>query len=162
MNKVSIITRAAQKAAAQPGGEDAIDLRRLEDFFKRRWHTIALVTAMTMLATLVVLFIITPKYTATAEILLDPPGQKTFGESILPEFSLETANVDSQISVLNSVNLLRHVVQRIELTKDDEFGRPPAPNILSSALNFLRNLDKIGAASTERPSSPDKYAIPDD
>ncbi|MCI4679541.1 polysaccharide biosynthesis tyrosine autokinase [Rhodoblastus acidophilus] len=135
-----------QSPAGAPSAEDALDLRRIQDFLKRRWTTIVAVTFMTMAATLVGLLTVKPLYTATAQILLDPAGHKAFGESILPEFSLETANIDSQISVLRSVTLLRHVVAAADLTRDPEFGRPHKPNILSRMINFLRGPDLGGAA----------------
>lgn len=144
-----------QSQPVAPQNEDAIDLRRIQDFLKRRWKTIVAVTIATMIATLAGLLMVKPRYTATAEILLDPAGHKAFGESILPEFSLETANVDSQISVLRSINLLRHVVEAAELTKDPEFAQPPKPNILSRIMNFVRSVDRWGAVTEPAEARPD-------
>jgi polysaccharide biosynthesis transport protein len=134
-----------------PYGEDALDLAGIRDFLKRRWRVIVSVTIAAMAATLVGLLMASPTYTATAEILLDPAGHKAQGDSILPGFSLDAANVDSQISVLRSINLLRHVVAAADLTRDPEFGQPPKPHILSRIVNFFRALDRWSAAPPAPP-----------
>lgn len=146
--------RFTDPAAGGVQGEDAVDLRLIRDFFKRRWKVILAVILATMTATLAFVLTVSPRYTATAEILLDPAGRKAFGESILPDFSLETANVDSQISVLRSVNLLRHAVEKLDLAHDSTFGQPPKPHILTRIMNVLRSLDHFGAQSPPPDADP--------
>src|SRR4051794_32537705 len=82
---------------------DAIDLRHLQDFFWRRWKLIIVTAAVVSALAFIVLLAVTPRYTGTAQVLLDPRKEKIFGaESIIPELSLDTGNVDSQISVIQS------------------------------------------------------------
>jgi polysaccharide biosynthesis transport protein len=107
-----------------------IDLRHLQDFFVRRWKLIAATTAVIALLTFLVLLAITPRYTGTAQVLLDPRKEKIFGtENVSPEFILDSSNVDSQISVIRSINMLRRVVEKLNLTQDAEFGRAASPGL---------------------------------
>jgi polysaccharide biosynthesis transport protein len=105
---------AALSELAPAPQSDAIDLRHLQDFLSRRWKLI-LTTALVIAAvTYVVLLAVTPRYTATAQVLLEPRKEKIFGaENIIRELSPETGNVDSKISVIRSINVLRRVVENL-------------------------------------------------
>ena len=97
---------------------DAIDLRQIQDFLSRRWKLILSTAAIVAAATYIALLAVTPRYTATVQVLLDPGNQKLLGAvNIVPELSLENANVDSQLSVISSINLLRRVVEQTKLTQ---------------------------------------------
>jgi polysaccharide biosynthesis transport protein len=105
---------AALNELAPAPQSDAIDLRHPQDFFFPRWKLI-LTTALVIAAvTYVVLLAVTPRYTATAQVLLEPRKEKIFGaENIIRELSPETGNVDSKISVIRSINVLRRVVENL-------------------------------------------------
>jgi exopolysaccharide transport family protein len=117
---------------------DAIDLRQVQDFFWRRWKLIAAAAATVMVLAFLLLLTITPRYTATAQVLLEPRKEKIFGaESILPDLNLENGNVDSQVSVIQSINLLRRVVEKEKLTQDREFGLPRSEGLFASLLGLF-------------------------
>ncbi len=121
----------------------------------RRWKLIALTALTVTVATLVLLFTLTPKYTATAEVLLEPRKQSMFGaDSVLPELSLETGTVDSQISVITSFNLVQRVVEKYKLEKDEEFGTPDRPGLLESIMAA------IGIAKKAEPPETPEGSIP--
>jgi len=107
---------------------DAIDFRQIQDFFWRRWKLVLATTATVMILAFLVLLTLTPRYTATAQVLLEPRKEKIFGaETIVPELSIDNASVESQVSVIQSANLLRRVVEKEHLFQDPEFGyHPPA------------------------------------
>lgn len=167
MNKMSFPRKLSMSTPVQPQGDDEINLRLIQDFFTRRWSVMLAVTGLAMAVTLFGLLTVTPRYTATAELLLEPGGaQKAFGESILPEFSMESANIESQISVLRSVKLLDKVVRKIRLDQDPEFGEPPAQSLLTRAMNFVRRLELYGAdrpkaTPTSQNAPVDRLAIPE-
>jgi exopolysaccharide transport family protein len=139
------ITLAADRAEERQSG-DAIDLRHLQDFLWRRWKLIAATAIAVMAVTFVVLLTITPRYTATVQLILDPKKSQVFGaEAILPELNLDSGNVDSQISVIQSTNLLRHVVEKQKLTQDPEFGQRAAPGLFGLLTGWF---------------SPDNSAVP--
>ena len=65
-------------------------------------------------------------------MLLDPGNQKLLGAAnLIPELSLDSGNVDSQLSLIRSTNLLRHVVEATKLTQDPEFGAAVAPGLFA-------------------------------
>ncbi|OAI23613.1 hypothetical protein A1351_19590 [Methylosinus sp. R-45379] len=117
------ISKALTQVNSDGGESDAIDLRQLQDFFWRRWKVVVATAIVVMAVAFLALLMVTPRFTATAQILLEPRKEKIFGaEQILPELNLETSNVDSQVSVIQSINLLRRVVEKEKLTQDKEFG----------------------------------------
>ncbi|HMK90058.1 MAG TPA: polysaccharide biosynthesis tyrosine autokinase [Methylocystis sp.] len=119
---------------------EAVDLRQLQDFVWRRWKFILLVTFVVMVAALVVMLMIAPRYTATAMVLLEPRKEKIFGsDTVLPELNLETSNIESQLSVLQSTNLLRRVVEKEKLEDDAEFGGQSKEGFLDYVLGLLRS-----------------------
>ena len=138
-----------------PPEADGVDLRQLVDFLLRRWKLIAMTAVTVVAATLVLLFTLTPKYTATAEVLLEPKKQGMFGaDSVLPELSLETGTVDSQISVITSFSLLQRVAEKQKLEKDEEFGTPDKPGLFAALIEMM------GFASTPEVVEPQEGSIP--
>ena len=107
---------------------EGLDLRQLQDFVWRRWKLVVATALAVMVIAFFIILMVTPRYTATVQILLDPKKNEVFGaESLLPELNLDSGNVDSQISVIQSTNLLRHVVEQQKLTDDAEFGGAGKP-----------------------------------
>ncbi len=91
-----------------PPNVSGIDLRQFIVFFLCRWKLVAAPALTVILPTLVLLFTLMPKYTATAEVLLEPRNQSIFGaDGVLPKPNLESGSVDSQISVSTSFDLLQ-------------------------------------------------------
>ena len=141
-------------------GGDAIDLRQLQDFFSRRWKIIVMTAIGVVAVTFLILLTITPRYTATVQILLDPKKNQVFGaEAIMPELNLDSGNVDSQISVIQSTNLLRHVVEKQKLTDDAEFGGPGKPGLFALLLGWFSSGEAVApvvaAAKTDDAMSPE-------
>ena len=138
---------------------DAIDLRQLQDFFWRRWKLILAAAAAVMALAFLVLLTIAPRYTATAQVLLEPRKEKIFGaDNILPELNLETGNVDSQLSVIQSINLLRRVVEKEKLTADAEFGQAASRRSAQSSPWPVH----LGRRPADRPRNKPDGAIPPD
>jgi polysaccharide biosynthesis transport protein len=135
-----------------------IDLRHLQDFFVRRWKLIAATTAVIALLTFLVLLAITPRYTGTAQVLLDPRKEKIFGtENVTPEFILDTSNVDSQISVIRSINMLRRIVEKLNLKEDAEFGRTPSSGLFGFFGSWFSSHPTV-----DQPAPPKSEEIPAD
>ena len=124
--------------AAPAAESDAIDLRQVQDFFWRRWKLILSTAAVIAVVTYIALLAVTPRYTATAQVLLDPNKQKLLGaNSIMSELSLDSGNVDSQLSLIRSTNLLRRVVDNTKLTQDVEFGVAVTPGLFSLLTSWF-------------------------
>src|ERR1700683_3598262 len=137
---------------------DAIDLRHVQDFFSRRWRMVLATAAVVGVMTYLALLAVTPRYTGTAQVLFDPQKDKLFGaQSIIPELSLDPGNVDSQISVISSINLLRRVVEKTNLSQDVEFGQAAAPGLLSLLITWF----STKSAVVPKPSQTDGEIPPD-
>lgn len=146
----------AEPSAAPAAASDAIDLRQVQDFFWRRWQLILATAAVITVVTFIVLLAVTPRYTATAQVLLDPGNQKLLGAAnLVPELSLDSSNVDSQVSLIRSTNLLRRVVDATKLAQDAEFGAAGRPGLFSLLTSWFSK--KPEADSNAAPGSSDAF-----
>ena len=142
----------------QEPASDAIDLRQVQDFFWRRWKLILSTAAVVAAVTYIALLVVTPRYTAAAQVLLDPGNQKLLGAAnLIPELSLDSGNVDSQLSLIRSTNLLRRVVEQTKLTQDPEFGASVQPGLYSLLVSWLSPKQ-----DAEPKAAPSSDAIPPD
>ncbi len=147
-----MLMRRYVRAPAEAGWEEAegrTEFRNVLYFFRRRWPIIALAVAlMTVLATAFVA-VVTPVYTASSQILLTPPRDRTVGvDGTLVESAVDPAAVDTQISLLQSAALLRRVVDSERLTEDPEFSAPQSPGLIGRLLGRQRSDETVndGAA----------------
>ena len=101
---------------ARTDDSEKIDLHHIIDFLLRRWLVI-LVTALTVVAlATVVAFTLTPKYTSSAVILLDPASRKNLGVNFPGvDEQADAAMVSSQIAILTSLNFLGRVAEQEKL-----------------------------------------------
>nr|WP_294548966.1 polysaccharide biosynthesis tyrosine autokinase [uncultured Rhodopila sp.] len=105
---------------------EEFDLRQFINFFWRKWKFIASVTVAVLIVVIMFLATATPRYTASAELLLDPNVDKTPGtESLFNALTLDQTVVDSQVAVMRSNILLQRVVKSQKLVADPEFGVGP-------------------------------------
>lgn len=121
------------------GDLDRLDLDEIKRFLKRRWKLI--LGAMCGAVVLAVIFcmLVTPIYTATSQILLDPRKQHVFGqEAVTPDAALDSSIVDSQIPIILSTKLLAKVVARENLVDDPEFAAPARQGLLDRIFGLFR------------------------
>ena len=90
--------------------------------WRRRWvigGTVLLVTSIAVL----VAFQVTPRYTATAEVLVDPRERNVADvEAVLAGLSSDASTIDSQIQVIRSRSLADRVIRQLGLQDDPEFN----------------------------------------
>lgn len=144
--------------------DDRIDLHQILDFLVRRRLLIGFIAVVTMALSLGSAFLMTPRYTSTAEILLDQASRSALGAELsgMDATSMAAAsNIENQISIIESLNLLRRVVEKEGLVNDPEFGTQ-APR--TSWRTLLSGLFAGPAATVEEKLPPDPGAsgIPDD
>ena len=119
---------------------------------RRRWLIVATTLAF-IAAALAFLMLVTPRYTATATILIDlrrssvAEGDSNQPKSTTP--SSDDATVNSQVVLLQSDAVLRRVVDTLHLDTDPEFGG--RSSILAPIKRFL----------TVRPNSPSGQSAED-
>ncbi len=118
---------------------DRLDLEELRHFVGRRWPLVAGMAGGCALLALAVCLALRPTYTATSQVLLDPHRQHVFGvEAVQPDAALDSAIVDSQISILTSTRLLAKVVTKENLAADPEFAGTGKVGLLARLLALVR------------------------
>jgi succinoglycan biosynthesis transport protein ExoP len=118
--------RVVDSGALTPAARAApeLDLRIL---WRRRWW-IAASVAGSLLIAFVADLLITPKYRATAQILIAPVDLRVIEKDVMPLAQTADANViqvESETRVLTSDKVLLRVVEGEQLASDPEFRGPP-------------------------------------
>ncbi|MDQ0350009.1 GumC family protein [Ancylobacter vacuolatus] len=144
--------------------DDRIDLHQIMDFLVRRRLLIGFIAVMTMALALGSAFLLTPRYTSTAEILLDQASRSALGTELSgmdANSMAAAANIENQISIIESLNLLRRVVEKEGLVNDPEFGTQASGRSWSTA--FWSLFGGTPATVEEKlPAGPGASSIPDD
>jgi exopolysaccharide transport family protein len=137
-------------AASTPDVMDnyTLHLRESLRVLKRRRWIILATTLAVVAAALTFVICVTPRYTATATVLIDPRRSSVAeGDNSQPKVttaSSEDATVNSQAVLLQSDAVLRRVVDTLNLANDPEFGNR------SSLLGSVKGLF---TAQAEPPSA---------
>jgi polysaccharide biosynthesis transport protein len=109
------------------------DIKR---FIKRYAKTILVATLLGMLIAGAYVFTAVPLYTAHTQIIIDPSLPQAMQQSHQDGmFSIDNAQVDSQIEVLRSEKIASAVVKQLKLEQKPEFG-PGKPSLLSRILSL--------------------------
>src|SRR5262249_27888703 len=127
---------------------DSVEERSLPPLFDvgALWVTlwqrrlVVLVTAGAVFAlALAYLAVTTPTYTATASVLIDPRDMRATNlNDVLPGIGSDSAAIASQISILESEDLLGAVMDDLQLANDPEFA---GSGLLSQVLSFFSGSD---------------------
>ncbi len=106
--------------------DSSVDLHGLmETIVRRRWTIIASVVVFTALA-YAALSVISPRYSATARIFIDPRPQRTVDNEVVQQGTgADMALIDSQIELIQSEAVLGRVVKDNDLAVDPEFVTEP-------------------------------------
>ena len=152
--------RPVQTASA---AAEEFDLREFLNFFWRKWRFIAGVTAAVLVVVILFLAHATPRYTASAQLLLDPQKDQAPGaEALMSALTLDQTAIDSQVTVMRSNILLRRVVENQHLVTDPEFGVGPntGPSVFAQYTN--RSMSLFGQNTPSVAQHPGSQAIPPD
>jgi len=116
-------TEALWPIAADSG--ETVTLADALVFLRRQfWLIVGVVTAMALLAMLYV--VVTPsEYVARAELLIEPGKQRAlWQDSGVVDLTIDNAQVESQVEVLQSERIANDVIAKLDLIDDPEFRRP--------------------------------------
>lgn len=107
-------------AALRSADFNLTDLLRM--LWRRRW--LMLTTVAVVMATLVVVLTqLTPHYTATAQVMVDPRQQNIVDiEQVLSGLPVNAETIQSEIEVINSRNLASRVIEQNRLDQVAEFN----------------------------------------
>jgi capsular exopolysaccharide synthesis family protein len=107
-------------------GEAHIDVRAVLGLLRRQFRVIAATVAAVLLATIAFLFAITPIYTATALIMVDPDERSALSAGTqVANSGSSSARIDSEVEFAASERVLTDVIAKLDLVHDPEFGLAP-------------------------------------
>lgn len=106
-----------------PVGEEDFHLRELLRMLWRMRRvilgTIILITA----AAAVISFQLTPKYSSTAQVMIEPRENKVLDiQAVVAGLSADSETINSEVEILKSHRLAQRVIAKLELAKDPEFN----------------------------------------
>ena len=147
--------------AAQPQ-QLSLDLGEIFQIVRRRLPLIVACVVLSVAAAGLLLSTMTPKYTATAQIMLESPSNVDRSiEDLVVGLSADTTAIEGELALMLSRRLLARVGERLGLIGDPEFNpqlREPAPvnQMIGGAKRFVKRLvlgDGGGAAGAASPAA---------
>jgi succinoglycan biosynthesis transport protein ExoP len=98
------------------------DLTVYLNIIRRQFPTIILIVACVTALGLIYLFTATPKYTATARMVIDTHKFQLFQQQqSLGDIAIDPAMTETQVEILKSENISLAVIKDLRLTEDPEF-----------------------------------------
>jgi succinoglycan biosynthesis transport protein ExoP len=127
----------APKAAK--GSEDTLDIREIMAVLRRRAKVIVGCAALISVLATIVVFQLTPRYTAEASVMLDVrKNQVVDVQSVLSGLQGDSAVLRSEVEILKSRTLAQKVADKLNLYAYAEFNPSRAPpNYLNALLHPL-------------------------
>jgi polysaccharide biosynthesis transport protein len=108
----------------QYASHEVIDLKGVLTFLRRQFRVILMSVLLVLGSALIYLFYVTPLYTSTALLLVDPARKNLLNPddgTSLPG-SAENARVESEVEILKSGAVALATVEALGLLRDPEFG----------------------------------------
>jgi succinoglycan biosynthesis transport protein ExoP len=102
----------------------AEDLTTYLNIVRRQFPTILLIIACATALGLIYLFTATPKFTATARMVIDTNKVKLFQQQSFGDLAIDPATTETQVQILMSENISLAVIKDLHLTDDPEFVGP--------------------------------------
>ncbi len=136
MNSYTPASDWQRKSVQVPPPEPSIfNIQQLPGIFLRRWWIVCSFCLLISLAGIAILFSLTPRYDATASILIEPktPGSIGPGTNFGAVVMVDKAKLDSIAAIIVSHELLEPVVKSEKLYDDPEFGAVGPGRIRSAA-----------------------------
>ena len=120
-------------------GQEFIGLSDITGFLR---HYVSTIAACLVAALLVAWFYNSTTdsvFTATTQILIEPRLPQHLQDGGEVNLSLDTAQIESQIAVMQSEKIASMVIDQLKLVDDANFNRPPAP-VLVERFRKIKNL----------------------
>jgi polysaccharide biosynthesis transport protein len=112
--------------SARAGAEEAIGLREIVAFVRRRRTSIVVGIGIGLALGILYLLATPETYRAETSLLVDTRKLEIFGSgNVFEDASINTSTIESQVQVLLSGKLADTVVERLKLTEDPAFMNPP-------------------------------------
>lgn len=133
----------APQIAADPGPSAAgITISGILTILRRRLTVIGIVALSLVVLTIAFVLSVRPSYTATSSVLIDPHRSEVINlnesSAAIRNAATDEAAIQSQVLLMQSVEVLRSVVKGLNLTEDPDFSPQP------SFLDPLKKLFSTG------------------
>jgi capsular exopolysaccharide synthesis family protein len=152
-----LTSTSAIPSAIHPTEEQhGLDLREAIGFLWRQWIFIASIIAAVLFVAAVYVYSETPRYTATAQVLLEIEQQMPGKEDpYVSRAGLDFATLENQLAIMKSAPFLKRVVEKLGLVSDPEFGSP-APRGAQAPSWFarIRSVFRSSSATSAPPAAP--------
>ncbi|MGV8955666.1 MAG: Wzz/FepE/Etk N-terminal domain-containing protein [Cypionkella sp.] len=120
--------------------ETSIDLRSIFALLRRQFRLILISVVSVVLLAGLVTFSLTPVYTASTLVLVDPSRKNLLdAEAQMMSSSSDSARIDSEVEILRSDNVLLRAIQALNLTTDPTAG--VSLSLRERIMTFLRLSD---------------------
>lgn len=117
----------------------AEDLSTYINIVRRQFPTILLVLACAVALGLVYLFTATPKFSATARMVIDTKKVQLFQTQSLGDIAVDPGMTETQVEILKSENISLAVIKDLRLTDDQEFVGSGG-GLIGAVLGFASDL----------------------
>ncbi|MDG4879458.1 GNVR domain-containing protein [Mesorhizobium sp. WSM4935] len=145
MNRMFPAQWPAATDQQRPAGQEFIGLSDIAEFVRRYVGTIVACLAAALLLAWFYNSTTDPTFTAKAQILIEPKLPQHLQEGGEVNLSLDTAQVESQIAVMQSEKIAAMVLHQLKLVDDPEFNRPQTPSLRERFRKFGNMLlDEFG------------------
>ncbi|MFE0018024.1 GumC family protein [Mesorhizobium sp. NPDC059054] len=124
-------------------GQDFIGLSDITGFLRHYVGTIAACVAAALLVAWFYNSTTDPVFTASAQILIEPRLPQHLQEGAEVNLSLDTAQVESQIAVMQSEKIASMVIDRLKLIENTNFNRPRAPMLVERFGKIRDNIAEV-------------------
>ena len=129
-------------------GETELDLRGILGVLQRQFRLILTTIIVVVGLATIVAFALTPTYTSSALILVDPSNKNLLNpESQMMSTSADSARIDSEVELARSDSVLLRVIEQEDLVSDPEFG--VSLGMTARILSFLRLREPTLPTGTE-------------
>lgn len=119
-----------------------LDIRKVVAVFRRRLKLFSAVGLLIFVAVFIATANATPKYTATANVMLDTRQQRVVNsEAVLSGLNADSSTVDTEVEVLKSRQLAERVVAELKLQDDPDFNASlRKPSGLKAVIGGVKGL----------------------
>ncbi|MEN3748075.1 AAA family ATPase [Sphingomonas sp. HF-S3] len=93
----------------------------VRDTLRRRWLVLTIVTALIVVAGVVVVYQMTPLYSSQARIRIDP-SRDPLSKAADARTELSAEAIETEVTAMYSLDLARQVVRKLNLMNDPEFA----------------------------------------
>ncbi len=132
--------RETERGWEAPGNDPEIDLQQILAMLRRHARVLAGTVLLGTSVTLLVVFQLAPRFTASAQVLIDPRESHVVDlTSVLAGLSPDEPTIENQVEVLRSRSLATRVVESLALDRDAELN--PAlrePGALAGLVQWLQ------------------------